>query len=175
MKINKIMIMAACAVMAAAVVAGCTSKSASENDNEGNQDVEEAVVKDISEEDNAAIDAATFAEIGKGGVGEVTNQDVFLEYIKSPVMSKPVVIDLNATWCGPCQNFKPTFEKVAEEYGDRAEFFSVDVDKCPAIAEFCEASAIPKVVILRAGKDPVTNVGLLSEDEFKDLLDSAIK
>ena len=36
--------------------------------------------------------------------------------------NKPVVIDVFATWCGPCQQMKPIFTDMAKEFEGRCKF-----------------------------------------------------
>lgn len=84
---------------------------------------------------------------------------------------KPAVIDFSAVWCGPCQQFKPTFHKVAGEYASKATFYAADLDECKELGEKYKIESIPTVVILKEGAEPVMHVGLLSEAEFKELLD----
>lgn len=89
----------------------------------------------------------------------------------------PVVVDFNATWCGPCKQFAPTYHKVAKEYSDKATFASADVDVCEALAEKYNVSNIPCVVIIypeSANRQPVSIVGSLPEKDFKDFLDKNI-
>lgn len=90
----------------------------------------------------------------------------------APTADKAVVIDFSATWCGPCQQFKPIYHKVAGEYAQKATFYSADTDECPDLAKQYDVTSIPCVVILREGKEPVSHVGFLSESEFKDLLNA---
>ena len=85
------------------------------------------------------------------------------------------VIDFNATWCGPCRQFAPIFHKVAEEYAGRARFYSVDTDEHPQLAALYEVTGIPTVVYLKPDGSYTTTVGLLSEEEFKQALETAIK
>ena len=40
----------------------------------------------------------------------------------------PSVFDFWATWCGPCKQISPIFEKLAEQF-QGAEFYKVDVDE----------------------------------------------
>ena len=53
-----------------------------------------------------------------------------------------VVVDWFATWCGPCVNFKPTFEKMAKEYED-VLFCKVDVDEAHELAAKYAISSMP--------------------------------
>ena len=53
-----------------------------------------------------------------------------------------VVVDWFATWCGPCVNFKPTFEKMAKEYED-VLFCKVDVDEAHELAAKHSISSMP--------------------------------
>ena len=46
---------------------------------------------------------------------------------------KLVVADFFAQWCGPCQKFKPTFQKMAEEHTD-VLFCKIDVDEAAQLA-----------------------------------------
>ena len=59
------------------------------------------------------------------------------------VADKPIIIDFNATWCGPCKQFAPHFHAVAEKYADKALFYSVDTDKWPNVATAFKVEGIP--------------------------------
>lgn len=83
------------------------------------------------------------------------------------VAGMPQVIDFNATWCGPCRMFAPTFEKMEKKYEGKITFLSVDVDENPDMAAQYEVQSIPTVVYINAeGKTVDVTVGLLSEEEF---------
>ncbi|MGM9860102.1 MAG: thioredoxin domain-containing protein [Muribaculaceae bacterium] len=58
------------------------------------------------------------------------------------------VLDFNATWCGPCQEFKPVFKAAAQKYTD-VNFISIDVDQMPNTSDAWEISAIPTVIFIK--------------------------
>lgn len=83
----------------------------------------------------------------------------------------PQVIDFNATWCGPCRMFAPTFAKMSEKYEGRITFRSVDVDENPDMAAQFGVTSIPTVVYINADGEIVDEtVGLLPEEEFESRL-----
>lgn len=87
----------------------------------------------------------------------------------------PVVIDFSATWCGPCQQFKPVFHKVAADLAGKARFCAADVDQCPDLAKKYEVQSIPNIVILKADGTTVSKIGAMTEEEFlKYLSDNGI-
>ena len=44
----------------------------------------------------------------------------------SDFVGKPMIVNFWATWCGPCKNEMPHFQKMYEEYGDRIEFIMIN-------------------------------------------------
>ncbi|TPP57283.1 Thioredoxin [Fasciola gigantica] len=62
-----------------------------------------------------------------------------------------MVIDFNAKWCGPCQEMKPIFSRMENQYPD-VKFVEVDVDKNYEAAEAYGIEALPTFVFLRNGK-----------------------
>lgn len=75
-------------------------------------------------------------------------------------VARPTVIDFNATWCGPCRLFAPAFDKAAEKYGKKVDFYSIDTDKYPQTATSFSISAIPTVVFMMPDGTVQTHVGL---------------
>jgi len=45
----------------------------------------------------------------------------------SDFFGKPIVINFWATWCNPCKNELPTFDKLYQEYGSRVNFLMVNL------------------------------------------------
>lgn len=85
------------------------------------------------------------------------------------------IIDFNATWCGPCRQFKPIFDKMAKEYKGKVKFLSVDVDNCPELAKQFEVTAIPQITAIKPDGTKKTQVGFMNEEQFKAFIEAALK
>jgi putative thioredoxin len=64
----------------------------------------------------------------------------------------PVVVDLWASWCGPCKTLGPILEKVIDETGGTVELAKVDVDANPQISHAFQVQSIPAVYALKDGQ-----------------------
>ncbi|EJC98765.1 thioredoxin [Fomitiporia mediterranea MF3/22] len=84
-----------------------------------------------------------------GGVTPVETLQQFQEIINK---DKYTVFDFWATWCGPCRMISPIFEKLAESAGDEIEFYKVDVDSAPDIAQEVGIKAMPTFILFKNGQ-----------------------
>ena len=85
--------------------------------------------------------------------------------------SKPVLVDFWAGWCGPCRALAPTFEKLAQNYGDEVVFAKLDVDELPELAGQFGIQSIPTLLVLEGGEVIAQVVGLQSYEKLASLLD----
>ena len=87
---------------------------------------------------------------------------------------KPVLVDLWAPWCGPCNSIEPVVEKLAEAYGDRIRFARCNVDHNPKTPNKYGIKGIPTLMFFKGGKlvDKLTGLVPKSiiEDAIKDCL-----
>ncbi len=93
---------------------------------------------------------------------EVTTATFENEVLKS---DKPVLVDFNADWCGPCQMLKPTIEQLAEERDD-IKIVSVNIDENDDLAYDYDVSSIPCLVVFKDGKEAKRSVGLKPKSEI---------
>lgn len=82
-------------------------------------------------------------------------------------LSTPIVVDFNATWCGPCQQFKPIFEKMAAKYDGKVKFISVDVDRCPEVATEYQVESIPTILFVSTDGNVSRSIGFMEEEPFE--------
>ena len=71
-----------------------------------------------------------------------------------------VVIDFWATWCGPCQTFKPIFEEASERHPD-ATFASCNTEEQAELAAMFQIRSIPTLVVFREGVGVFSQPGML--------------
>ena len=67
-------------------------------------------------------------------------------------MSKPVLFDFFATWCGPCRMQTPIIEELEKKMGDKIEVRKVDVDQNMELAEKYGIRVVPTLIIEKDGK-----------------------
>ncbi len=93
---------------------------------------------------------------------EATTATFENEVLKS---DKPVLVDFNADWCGPCQMLKPTIEQLSDERDD-VKFVSVNIDENDDLAYDYNVSSIPCLVLFRDGTEAKRIVGLKPKSEI---------
>ncbi len=82
----------------------------------------------------------------------------------------PVVVDFYADWCGPCKMLSPILDQLEKE-NDDIEFFKVNIDENPEIADQYEIMSIPNVGIFKHGKLVDRSVGFKSAEEMQSFID----
>lgn len=82
----------------------------------------------------------------------------------------PVVVDFWAVWCGPCQQFAPTFKQVAEDMYAQACFIKLDTEQNQNTAARYGIRSIPTLMIFHHGKEIARMAGALPQLQFKQWL-----
>ncbi|HJJ98797.1 MAG TPA: thioredoxin domain-containing protein [Methanocorpusculum sp.] len=67
-------------------------------------------------------------------------------------MTKPVLYDFFATWCGPCRIQGPIIDSLTAKIGDKVDVRKVDVDQFPDLANKYQISVVPTLIIEMDGK-----------------------
>jgi putative thioredoxin len=102
-------------------------------------------------------------------VVEVT-EETFQTDVVERSMQVPVVVDLWATWCGPCKQLSPVLERLAEEAAGAWVLATVDVDANPRIAQLFGVQSIPTVVAIAGGQPVDAFAGAQPEPQIREWL-----
>lgn len=82
-----------------------------------------------------------------------------------------LIVDCTATWCGPCKLVAPLIDQLADEYGDRAQIFKLDLDANAALAKRFSIKSIPAVMFFKQGDLVETLVGVKPYEAFTETLE----
>ncbi len=86
--------------------------------------------------------------------------------------NETVIIDFWASWCGPCQQFAPIFEKVAGDNPD-ITFAKVNTEEQQELAAQFAIRSIPTLIIVKEGVLVFNQAGMLPEASFNDVIKQA--
>ena len=78
----------------------------------------------------------------------------------------PVLVDFWADWCGPCKQFTPTLEAIAEDWGDDLAVVKVDTVKHEELADRYKISSIPALILFKDGKIVSRRTGTMSKGKL---------
>jgi putative thioredoxin len=119
--------------------------------------------------ESAARQETSASPAGEGPstwVVDVTEQSFQTDVVERS-MRVPVVVDLWATWCGPCKQLSPILERLAEQARGTWVLAKVDVDANPRIAQLFGVQSIPTVVAIAGGQPIDAFAGARSEAQVR--------
>ena len=88
------------------------------------------------------------------------------EKLEDLVKEGDVLVDFNATWCGPCRMLEPVLEEFSDSRG-KVKVISVDVDQHEMLAREYGIMSVPTLLVYKDGKLVKQNTGFVQLDEIE--------
>ncbi|WP_221467915.1 thioredoxin [Saccharopolyspora phatthalungensis] len=138
---------------------------------------------DLSALKNRAEATARAAQANANGDGGAASADAavvevteatFQSEVVDKSMQVPVVVDLWATWCGPCKQLSPVLERLAREGNGAWVLAKVDVDANPRIAQLFQVQSVPTVIAIAGGQPVDAFAGAQPEPQIRQWIDSLL-
>ena len=85
---------------------------------------------------------------------------------------QPVLVDFWAEWCGPCKALGPILENVSVEFEGKVAVKKVNIDENPEAPANFGIRSIPTMILFKNGSIADTKIGLSSEADLKNWLNS---
>ena len=81
-----------------------------------------------------------------------------------------ILIDLFATWCGPCMMLAPIIDELEGEYPD-VKFCKINVDDEPELARMFKVQSIPMIALVKDNTFLDMSVGYVPKEKLKGLIE----
>ena len=119
--------------------------------------------------------AITFSVTGlvqPGAMVELTQEQLEQELTDE---ENPIVVDVFATWCGPCRVIVPQLQVAAKKMaGDKVRVVKIDADKHPSWASKYEVEGLPAVLVMKGGRVLDRTEGACTTNQIVDMVQQHI-
>ncbi|MFF7409760.1 thioredoxin [Streptomyces lydicus] len=85
-----------------------------------------------------------------------------------------VLVDLWATWCGPCRRVSPALEQVARELAGKIKLVKVDVDQAPRLSQRFQVQAVPTLLLLDRGEAIARQAGAAPANVLRQWVEETV-
>ena len=99
----------------------------------------------------------------------LTTENLEQEAVNS---DKKVLIDLWASWCGPCRMIAPILEEIAAERPD-IKVCKINVDEQSALAAKFQVLSIPMLVVMKDGQIAAKTIGAQPKASIEKFVNEA--
>ena len=86
---------------------------------------------------------------------------------------RPMILDIWAEWCGPCQVMGPMLEQLSAIYEGSVSFYKSNVDSNPELAKRFNVMSIPTLLMFNGGEKVGSVVGAMSPDKIVARIEEA--
>lgn len=80
--------------------------------------------------------------------------------------SDVVLVNFSAVWCVPCQELKPTIEKIEKEQANKVKVVKIDADQNKTLMKVLNVRGIPQLLLFKKGEIIWNKTGVPSEGEI---------
>lgn len=101
----------------------------------------------------------------------ITNENVEQEINQSKL---PVLLDVYATWCGPCQQMAPIFDELEKELGGKCKFAKLNVDEARELSIQYGVTSVPTFVFIKDSKIVHKETGYMSKTDLKSKIEEFV-
>lgn len=92
-------------------------------------------------------------------------KDNFEQEIKNE--KKPIIIDVFASWCGPCQHMEPIFQELEQEMSSQYKFVKINVDESRDLSIQYGVTSIPTFIFIKNNEVKGKATGYMSNEDLK--------
>ncbi len=85
-------------------------------------------------------------------------QSQFANQIKGDL---PLLVDVWASWCGPCRSFAPTFAQAARQLQGRCRLAKLDSEANAQLSAQLGIRSIPSLILFRDGREVARQSGAM--------------
>jgi thioredoxin 1 len=90
--------------------------------------------------------------------------------------NRPIILDIYATWCGPCQQMNPMLEELEKEIGDKYIFAKLNVDEAREISiRDYGVTTVPTFVFIKDAIVVAKETGYMSKETFQEKIANAFE
>lgn len=80
---------------------------------------------------------------------------------------QPIVIDVYASWCGPCQMMTPIFDQLEQEIGVDYKFLKLNVDEARDLSIEYGITSVPTFLFIKNNQIKGRETGYIDKDTLR--------